>query len=496
MGSETTTGWHVRGRVTTFIMALGLLAWASPADAQVGPFPELPEGAPAGDGEVAACEGQPAVDGLKCGVFRVWEDRDARGGRTIDLQFVVVEATDPEARTEDPVLFFFGGPGAVTVNAAPGMARFLSELRETRDLLLVDLRGIGGSDALSCGVPYPGGLDSRFGTIFATDHLAACRDTLSRRADLTQYTTPASVDDLEELRRWLGYDAVNLFGGSYGTRVAQVYLRRHPDAVRTVVMNGVTPVSEPGYVRTSPHLQAALELVMRECGEQPACAEAYPDLDAMVEEAFDRFEDGPVTVELDGRQVAFHAADLGYALRGLLYGRSGEVPYRIWQAARGEMTELAEYYVERTDWVSGTSNPAGNHLSVICAEDIRPVTDDDVRRAAEGTFLRGHVILSYRAACHVWPDAELPDDFFEPVRSDVPTLLISGERDPVTPPSGAERVADGLSNHLHVVVPNGGHGNMNRCTTRMLAQLVVDGSLKNVDTSCISEAPPTEFRLP
>lgn len=261
-------------------------------------------------------------------------------------------------------------------------------------------------------------------------------------------------------------------------------------------MNGVTPIFQPGYVNTSPNLQQALDQVIAQCAEQPECAEAYPQLEQMVERAFARFENGPVAVELDGRTVQFHAADLGYALRGLLYGRSAEVPYRIRQAAMGDLTELVEYYVERTDWVAGTDVAAGNHLSVICAEDIRPVSDAAVGRAAAGTFLRGHVIRSYRAACDVWPVAPLPAGFFEPVRSDVPTLLLSGGRDPVTPPQGAELVAQGLSNAMHVVVPAGGHGVGGPCVLAMIVRLIEDGQLDNVDSSCVAEVPAPKFRLP
>jgi pimeloyl-ACP methyl ester carboxylesterase len=494
--TATTVVRSVRGLTAGLVPVFLVLAWAGPARAQADDrFPTLAADAPVGTGAVQDC----MEDAVRCGVFRVWENRDAAAGRTLDLHFLIIGAADPGARTDDPIVFFNGGPGARSIPpAGSSVAQGYGPLRRTRDILLVDLRGIGLSGALGCDVPYPGGFDSRFGTVFATDHIAACRDTLSRRADLTQYTTPISVDDLEELRQWLGYGPMNLFGGSYGSRVAQVYMRRHPEAVRTAILNGVTPISEPGYLRTSPNLQRALDQVIRQCEAQPDCAAAYPGLDGMVEAAFARFGDGPVSVGLsDGRTVQFHAADLGYALRGLLYGRSAEVPYRIAQAAAGDFTELADYYVERTDWVSSDDDTAaGNHFSVICAEDIQPVTGDDVRRAAAGTFLRGHVILSYRAACGVWPEAELPADFFQPVRSDVPTLLLSGGRDPVTPPAGAETVAEALTNDLHVVVPNAGHGVFGSCIVGMILRLLEDGSLENIDTSCVSEAPAPEFRLP
>ena len=505
MTSRTTTMPKLAGRTPTFLLAASLCVMLTaaaaaplPVEAQAQPdprFPTLAPDAPVGTGAVRDC----MEEAVRCGVLRVWEDRDAAAGRTLDLHFMVIEAADPEARTDDPIVFFNGGPGVrVIPPAGAEVGRAYGPLRRTRDILLVDLRGTGLSDALSCDMPYPGGFESRFGSIFATDHIRACRDTLLRQADLALYTTPISVDDVEELRRWLRYGRLNLVGGSYGSRVAQVYMRRHPESLRTVILTGVTSVTEPGYVRTSPNLQRALDEIIAQCGAEPECAAAYPELDAMVATAFDHFAEGPVDVRLsDGRTVPFHGADLGYALRGLLYGRSAEVPYRIAQAAAGDFTELADYYVQRTEWVaSGDDTAAGNHFSVICAEDIRPTTEADARTAARGTFLQGHVYQSYRAACEVWPDAPLPADFFEPVRSDIPTLILSGGRDPVTPPAGGEKVAETLTDHLHVVVPNAGHGVFGPCILLMMTRTLDDGSLENVDTSCVSDAPAPEFRLP
>jgi hypothetical protein len=106
------------------------------------------------------------------------------------------------------------------------------------------------------------------------------------------------------------------------------------------------------------------------------------------------------------------------------------------------------------------------------------------------------VIRAYRAACRVWPEAALPDGYFEPVRSDVPTLLLSGEHDPVTPPAGGEAVARGLTHAVHVVNPNAGHGGLDRCGLSLMVRLVEDGSVDRLDPSCVAQAPPTEFRLP
>jgi pimeloyl-ACP methyl ester carboxylesterase len=470
------------------------LAVAAGASAQALEFPRLAADAVAGGGAVEQCTLAGAMGTVRCGVFRV--DEGEPGGRTVDLHFVILDALEPDAAAPDPVLFFPGGPGAATIPAAPGMAIGLEAVRRTRDILLVDLRGVGLSGGLDCDVPHPRGLESRFGALFALDHIERCRDALAERAALDRYTTAASVDDLEALRRWLGYPRVNLYGGSYGTRVAQVYMRRHPESVRTVVMNGVAPIHRPEYVHMARYLQTALDRLVEECEAQAECDAAYPRFRAQLAGLLDRFAAGAVEVTVEGRAVAFSRGDLGYGLRGLLYARAADIPYLVDRAAAGDLKPLVGYYVERTDWIGARGGGAGNHLSVLCGEDIDPVTDADMEAATAGTFLGDHAIRGYRAACAVWPHAQLPATFFAPVESDTPTLLLSGGRDPATPPAGGDRVAGHLSRSLHVVVPNGGHGVFDLCILGMVVRLFEDGGLERVDPSCVAAAPPVRFRMP
>lgn len=473
------------------------LPWASSILA-AQEFPSLAADAPAGTGVAEPCAPDGVEGAARCGRFRVWEDRDGASGRTIDLAFVVLEALDPDTRAPDPILLLPGGPGQAFTAAAGGISRALRPLRARRDLLLVDVRGVGNSGELACDVPYPSGFASRFGTPFPVDHIAACRDSLSVRARLDLYTTAASVDDLEEVRRWLAYPALNLSGGSYGTRVAQVYMRRHPDAVRTAVLNGVAPVAEPLYVQHAKLLQRALDRLLNECEQAETCSADYPRVREDLEALMDRFAGGQVPVRVEGRDVSFSAGDLSYALRGLLYGRGAELPALLSRAASGDVQPLAEYYLARTDWVgqAGGLVSTGYHFSVLCAEDIGATTDELVARETAGTFMGGHLIDAYREACRSWPHATMPAEHWEPVRSDVPTLLLSGARDPVTPPEGAEAVAKGLENSVHVVVPNGGHGVGGECIASLVLRLLDSGSVDGLDPSCIEAAPPTRFARP
>lgn len=479
---------HVRDASFSVGLA-GLVVLAAPTwRHQDLTFPALAADAPAGSGTAVRCGAGAGVAPARCGRFRVWENRDARSGRVVDIAFVVLEATGSAQRVADAVVLLPGGPGETLTNGALDVARRLADLRRVRDIVLVDVRGVGQSAALDCVVPFPGGFRSRFGTVFPIDHARACRDSLRRRAHLAAYTTAASVDDIEELRTWLGHPQFNLVGGSYGTRVAQVYMRRHPAAVRTVVLNGVAPVDEPLYVQHARLLQRALERVITGCVAEVACGTRHPELAKDLERVLDRFHRDPPELDLQGTRVRFTMGDLSYALRGLLYGRAADVPGLISRAAAGDVRPLAEYYVERTAWIAETGGSAGYHFSVVCAEDIAPLTDDAVTRETAGTFMGAHLIESYRAVCNAWPYARLPASHWRPVASDAPTLLLSGARDPVTPPEGGDAVARHLSRALHVVVPEGGHGVGGPCIRRMIAELINNASLDGIDTSCVPGA--------
>ncbi|HET9276327.1 MAG TPA: alpha/beta fold hydrolase [Gemmatimonadales bacterium] len=464
-----------------------------PARAQSPSFPTLAADAPAGSGIAEPCTIQGLEGTARCGVFRVRESRDSAGGRTLDIAFVVLNALTPERRASDAVILLPGGPGEELIAGAVPISLGFAEVRRQRDVMVVDVRGVGRSSRLACAVAYPGGLPSRFGTLFPLDHAQACRDSLSRRAKLDAYTTASSVDDLDELRRWLGYSAVNLVGGSYGTRVAQVYLRRHPASVRTMVLNGVASLAEPLYVQHAFLLQRALDRLVAECRADSLCRADYPDLEDRLGRLLARFRRGPVELTIQGVPVSFGMGDLAYALRGLLYARGAELPRLIHEAADGAILPLAEYYLERIAWAGSANDQAGYHFSVLCAEDIAPLTDEDVARRTRGTFMGAHLIESYRAVCRSWPYARLPRSHWTPVESDVPTLLLSGGRDPVTPPESAEAVAAHLSRRVHVVVPNGGHGVGGDCILRMMSRLIATGSVEGLDTSCVAAAAPTRF---
>jgi pimeloyl-ACP methyl ester carboxylesterase len=442
----------------------------------------------------------PQVEGESlCGSYAVFEDRATRSGRTIDIDVIVLRAFD-ESPAPDPVVFVAGGPGQSSTSLAPWIGRHCSEVRRRRDLVFIDQRGTGKSHTLACADALPRGANSQFGSLFPTDHIEACRKRLSARANLALYTTAVTVDDMDEIREWMGYEQINLRGGSYGTVVAQAYMRRYPSRVRTAVLAGVDPINRIPYLEGALNLQAGLEKLIRECEADDACDRSFPDFGDQFESLVALFQAGPVEVDMPsatgGRErAAFAQGDFAYAVRGMLYGRlASRLPSMVERAYRtGDLTPFAEYYLRRAGWVASEDIATGLHLSVFCSEDIPYTNEREVQAVTVGTFMGDYLFRQYANACDGWPRGSVPEGFHEPVKSSVPTLLLSGERDPVTPPKWGAEVARNLSNSLHVVVPNAGHGAGNRCTAALEFQLIEEGSVENLDPSCVAGSSRSTF---
>ena len=186
----------------------------------------LPETGRAADRLIlGACTDPALPKGARCGTYKVFENRAAKKGRRISLRVVVLPALGPD-RLPDPVVSFAGGPGESSVGEAGYLSRLLAPLRQRRDILLVDARGTGGSSPLDC--PELQDVQGFLDDNVPAGKVRACRERLRKTADLSQYTTDNTVDDVDEVRAALGYPQVNITGASYGTRSVLVYLRRHP----------------------------------------------------------------------------------------------------------------------------------------------------------------------------------------------------------------------------------------------------------------------------
>lgn len=444
------------------------------------------------------CRPPGVQDEARCGTLEVWENRATRTGRKIPIRFAVLPATGPD-RKPDAIVPLSGGPGQSAVEEAGAWARQLAAARRERDLLLVDQRGTGGSNPLECEMYGPPDDPASYtGAFYPAEAVARCAAALAGRADVTQYASAPAADDLEEVRAALGYPKVNLFGASYGTRAAQTYLRRHPERVRSVVLLGVVPNDTRMPVHAARDAQRAIEGVFAECAAQPSCAAAFPDLPGSLRRAVERLERAPAPVEVTNpatgapARISLSRDLFGEAVRYMLYsaGNAAMVPAVVHQAGRGDYGAVAEFALSARRRIVGGGS-AGTYLAVLCAEDVAFIEPGEGERLAAGTFLGGYRVRDQKAACARWPHVPADRSFLQPVRSDVPALVLSGQWDPATPPEQGERVARHLSRSRHVVIPGGAHGfvgliNGGRCPDALIAAFIADPDPAALDVSCVA----------
>lgn len=458
--------------------------------------------AQAGEGsiELTTCVIPGTDEEARCGTYTVYENRAARSGRTIDLNIMVLPAggTNPHP---DPVFWLAGGPGLGATRVAGGIRR--AWFREERDIVLVDQRGTGESNPLDCDVA-PGGddnLQAYLDPAFRAEVFEACLEQLEKIADLTQYTTPIAMDDLNDIRAALGFDIINVMGGSYGSRAALVYMRRHAETVRSAILNGVAPIAFRNPLYHAYEAQRALQLTFKECAEDKACQEAFPDLQQEFDEVMTRLEKEPASVvfsdEDSGEEVELEMSRYAFAeaLRTTMYSAQGarDVPLLIHRAYEGDY----EFFIDvglQTNRAIVDILQFGMLLSVTCPEDLARIDPEEIPALTGGTFMGSDRVRNQLAVCQIWPKGAVPDDYGEPVSVDVPTLVLSGTNDPVTAARWGEEAASHLPNSLHVVAP-GAHGVGGPCIRSIEMEFLETASVKGLDTSCVADMKLPPFKL-
>lgn len=447
--------------------------------------------------ELSACHLKGTGSRSLCGTYRVYEDREAMAGRRIDLYVAVVPALKRSAA--DPVFFLAGGPGQSAVLSAEHILPALGLVRRHRDIVFIDVRGTGKSNPLRCDLDDPNSLEDQLEVEFPLDRLAKCAAELD--ADTTKYTTEQAVLDLEEVRQALGYRQVSLVGASYGTRLALAYAKRFPTNVRAMVLDGVAPPQQRLFLDFMPDGQRALDLLLDGCSQERGCSEAFPDLRANLDALLADLARAPARAHVrhprTDEEVALdiHRESFAAALRFMLYSpRLMQLtPLMIEQARAGDWgpfiaqaTPVAEQFEE--------SLSLGLMLSVTCAEDVPRISEEEKAAFAEKSFLGGFIVDEFRKACEVWPHAKVDASVSEAVHSTVPTLLLSGGLDPVTPPRWGDTALETLPNGRHVVAPGHSHGVLVLgCAPRVVADLIETGSPKDLDVGCIEEVARMPF---
>ena len=430
------------------------------------------------------------TEGL-CGKFEVYENRTSQSGRKIALNIMVLPAVSGKPAA-DPWFALAGGPGQSAVQAFP-LAGFTTKVRQERDVVLVDQRGTGASNPLPCTLRDPKNAQEVVGETIPLEKVRACRADLEKHADLTQYTTSIFADDLDDVRQAMGFDKINLYGGSYGTRAALVYLRRHADHVRTITLEAVASPQYRIPLAFSRTTQLSVDHLLDRCAAADACHKDFPDLKKEFQALVDQLEKSPAQFEMknaagETQAVTLSRGQFVAALRPLLYIPSlvSQFPYIIHRASQGDWSVYADAVLLVRNAIDKQVN-RGMSLSVICTEDIPGMSEKTIQRETTGTYLGDFQVRLYQQACREWARGAIPKDFYAPIRSAVPALLISGALDPATPPEASAKEAHDLSNSRVVVVKDGTHGTGSPCIDTLIADFVVKGSAAALDATCVDQ---------
>jgi pimeloyl-ACP methyl ester carboxylesterase len=435
-----------------------------------------------------------------CAPFEVPEDRGQPEGRKLAMRLAVIRSS-AQVPAEDMVAFIAGGPGQSAAESYPAIAPAMAPLLAHRNVLLLDQRGTGASHPLSCrdedepAVPGGGAIAHGFDPEAVRKETRQCLDQLSPDADVRFYTTTDAVADLEDARRALGSPKFDLLGVSYGTRVAQQYAMRHPEGLRTLILDGIAPNQLVLGEDFAVNLDAALKAQFARCEADNACRARFSDPYQTLFQLRDALRANPHKVSFRDPQnyasvqrvLSEHA--LATVVRMFAYSpeTAALLPLSIDAAAHGDVGPLLGQAKLLTGDLGDTMD-GGMQYSVICSEDADLLTS---RPQDKDTILGDAMIEAFRAACSVWPHGKRPADFHEPLKSQVPSLLMSGEFDPVTPPRYGEQVLQGLPNGRHFVLKGQGHNVVGRgCMPRLLDQFIDTANAKSLDARCLDRLAP------
>jgi pimeloyl-ACP methyl ester carboxylesterase len=440
----------------------------------------------------------------RCGTYEVFEDRTAKSGRTIKLKIVILKALNG-APAPDAIFPLDGGPGAPATSMV-GLARsgILAPVRQDHDLVFVDQRGTGESNPLLCDVgDNPKDLATFFGDILPIDKVRSCREKLQGIADLRLYTTPIAMDDLDEVRSALGYEKIDLLGISYGTIAAQVYIRQHPEHVRAAFLVGVaTPnIKQPLlFPRSAQH---AMDMLYTDCAADAVCHSVFPDLQKEFEAVLRRFDKGPLTLKLIDpstrrkTDVKVFRSTFVERIRLAMYSTESQsfVPLII---HRAYVNDYLPFEKAALILSPGADVSRGVYFTITCSEGVRFITKDDVVNETRGTYVGAERVTRHIQACQDWPRGDIAPSYIDPVKSDVPVLMISGEVDGSSPTWFGESAVKFLSKGRQLKIRYLGHQMEGPCLRDIFTNFIASGSSRAVDGTCTEgiKRPPFATELP
>lgn len=424
----------------------------------------------------------------ECGQLSVPENRQ-NPSKNIELNIAVIRSTSTE-KLNDPLLLLAGGPGQGAVDTFAGIVRIFDSLLPLRDIVLVDQRGTGASHPLRCEIePEEFEALSDMESDAWKEWTKDCLRGLD--ADTRFYTTGEAINDLEAVREALNVEQWNLYGGSYGTRKALVYMNMFPDSIRSVVLDAVVPQEQALGEEHEANLRSTLQKIFSLCEADEACQTAFGDAEQQLWTFLDKLQEEPIQLRLQNsstgefEDVLMTREYAVMAMRMFAYSPEtmGLIPLMVSLANHGQPETMAA----QAQMVMNSLNQGLNNaleVSVSCAEDVpfMPKTTN-----TNNSLFGDELFELMHARCELWDSVAVDSSFKEAVVSDIPTLLLSGEYDPVTPPKNADKVMQTLSNSQHLVAKGQGHIVGTRgCMPKIVTAFIKDPETE-LKTECMND---------
>ena len=432
-----------------------------------------------------------AGQSAQCGSLPVYENRDTQRGRMINLKIAVIKSTSPQP-AKDPVFLLSGGPG-VPATTDTGNIQLVLYFRKDRDVVLVDQRGTGGSNQVT------GPTTPDWSGLSPSELENAYADWIKEQLpkldmDMRYYTTSVAMDDLDEVRQALGYEKINLFGGSYGTTAAQYYLRQHEAHVRSVVLLSGSVGNVPIWERQAANAQKALDATFSRCESDPACHSAFPDVNTEFAALLQRLDKKPVIIEWQGGTLTL--------TRDLFAAKVEDMTRDANRAAA--LPRLIHRAYTLDDWETfgeaswGDWSPLMMGYSIQCNEKWAAFSPEEVSRLGQDSYLLGWNLFranKYTLICKYLPKGITPEGD-QPV-SQVPVLLFNGELDPLDPPANVAGSQEIWPNSLALTLPGRSHSISDYttadCILQITSKFIEVASVENLPTECLQNIKPIPF---
>ena len=436
-------------------------------------------------------------DDVACGYLLVPEDRTEPDGAMVRLHVAILRSSGETPRS-DPVVHLSGGPGAPSLDSVGFLRGVYHKVLEDREVVLFDQRGVGHSEpSLDCpeyaeaGLQILTGVPAEEELVMIMDSLRTCRDRLlASGVNLSSYHSAASAADVVDLMGALGYENYNLFGISYGTRLALTIMRDHPAGIRSVVLDSAVPLQVSLHEQNGLNLQRALDLLFERCAADKSCAEKYPALEETYYALIEQFNReslpiafGGTTYQVSGELLVFLTIRAMYDVDAIVL-----LPKRISELAEGSTGWLSQQIGEIFFYWSISE---GANRSSICSEELPFNSSEVIERNFAGIHpalvgdMQKELDIMY-AVCDLWDVVPAGVVETQAVSSGIPTLILSGDYDPITPPAFGSMAAESLTNATHFVFPGLSHGvvRSRRCGAEIM-EAFLDAPDVRPDSSCI-----------